>query len=249
MFSFPLLAGNPRTALQDINSIVITQELADKVFPEADGDYSQVLGKRFTIARRGREDFNISGVLAALPKTSSLQFNFLMPIMDDVYYIQSNTPFGNRSVYVLVNPQYSRADLEAALQPLIKKLFGELIQLLRDRRIFKDTDDCFKLILQPLNDVYLNNDIFNHYEKRSSIAYSYILTGIGLLILTLACINFITLSIGQSLSRTMEIGIRKVLGAIKKQIIMQYFLEKFMLICLALVAGYIFAACGPVEDQ
>jgi putative ABC transport system permease protein len=241
MFSFPLLAGNAITALNDINNIVVTRELADKIFPEAKGDYSRIIGKQVTIERNGQEDFFISGVLESLPVTSSFQFNFLMPILEDVYYSQSNNGFGNRSVYVLLHSQYHTADFEKAMQPLVAKLFGEGIKQARRRGDLRDTDDCVEFMIQPLSDVYLNDDVYNRYEKTSNIAYSYILIGIGLLILCLACINFITLSIGQSLSRTTEIGIRKVLGAIKKQIIVQYFLEKFLLICLALLAGYIFA--------
>jgi putative ABC transport system permease protein len=241
MFSYPLLAGNPQTALRDINNIVITKELSDKIFPEAKGDYSRVVGKWVSIERNGQEDFFISGVLESLPETSSFQFNFLMPILENVYYSQSNNGFGSRSVYLLLNPQYNRMDLENAMRPLVDKLFGEGIKQARTRGDLRDTDDCVEFLLQPLYDVYLDNNVYNRYEKRSNVAYSYILIGIGLLILCLACINFVTLSIGQSLSRTTEIGIRKVLGAIKKQIIVQYFLEKFLLVCLALLTGYILA--------
>ena len=241
IFSFPLIAGNPRTALQGINNIVITRELAEKLFPETKGDYSQVLGKTVSIARNGSEDFSISGVLETLPRTTCFEFNFLMPIQDNVPFVQSNNPFGNRSVYVMLNPKSNPEDFKTALQPLINKLFGNTLKQARIGRFLKDSNDCFEFILQPLREVYLNDEISNSYEKSSKAAYSYILIGIGLLILILACINFITLSIGQSLSRTTEIGIRKVLGAVKKQIINQYFLEKFILICAALIAGYILA--------
>lgn len=242
MFSFPLTAGDPETALLAHDKIVITEKIADKFFGDLNNDYSQVIGEVLTIhGWNNDKDYIITGVLKPVPKNSSLQFDLVMLKEGNDYYSRSNNPFGELNVYVELNDGFNRKDFESSLHPLVEKIYGETLSEFRSKNIIKDTDDSFTLKVQPLADVYMNTDLMPQYVSQSSKMYSYVLGAIGLLILILACINFINLSIGQSLNRTTEIGIRKVLGAGKRQIIFQYSTEKFLLIFLSLIAGYAFA--------
>jgi putative ABC transport system permease protein len=243
IFSFPLIAGNEEKALLSDDQVVITKNIVDKYFENLNDDYSQVIGKTIGIYNWNdtRKDYIVTGVLKPVPKNSSLEFDLLMLKKGNDFYSRSNNIFGELSVFALLNDNYQPVDVKNSLVPLVDKLFGKTLKELRQKGVLKDSDDCFKFKMQPLADVYFNTEIQSRYEKQSNNSYSYILIGIGLLIITLACINFINLSIGQSLHKTLEIGIRKVLGAGKKQIIIQYFIEKSILIILALMSGYMLA--------
>ena len=240
IFSFPLIVGNKEKALLSHDQIVITKRTAEKYFNDLNGDYSQVVGKTISIYNwsNKKKDYIITGILESLPKNSSLQFDMLMLKEGNDFYSRSNNIFGELSVFALLNNKHKPEDVRNSLAPLVDKLFGKTLKELRQKGVIKDSDDCFVFKIQPLADVYFNTEIQSRYEDQSKKTYSYILIGIGLLIITLACINFINLSIGQSLHKTLEIGIRKVLGAGKKQIIIQYSIEKTILIILALIAGY-----------
>lgn len=240
MFSFPLTVGNPEKALVTTDQVVITEEIADKFFGDLNNDYSQVIGKVLSFYHGTKtKEHIITGVLKPLPKSSSLQFGLAILKEGNNFYYRSDDATGELSLYLQLEKGADAKAVEASLAPLIPKYHGEVIQYLRENGILKDTDDCVVAKLQPLLDIYFNQNIESSYEAKSNKMYSYILGGIGLLILTLACINFITLSLGHALTRTNEIGIRKVLGAGKKQIVVQHSVEKIVLIVLALVIGYI----------
>ena len=239
MFSFPLIAGDQKKALASHDKVVISEEMANKFFGDLKNDYSQVIGKVISIyGGQHKKDYMVTGILKPVPKTSSLQFDLLMLKQGNDFYSRSSNPFGDLSMYVQLNEGYHPKDVEKSLQPLVKKIYGKPIKDFRQKSVLKDSDDCFILKMQPLTDIYFNREVISKYETQSNKTYSYILIGIGLLILTLACINFINLSIGQALNRTMEIGIRKVLGAKRGQIIIQYSIEKIMLIIFSLILGY-----------
>jgi len=240
MFDFPLIVGDKSTVLSSHDKIIISERMANKFFGDENLDYLQVLGKVLTInGWKNKKDYVITGILKDVPKTSSLQFDMLMLKENNDYYSLSNNPFGDLSVYVQLNKDYNNKTFESSLNKMVDKIYGKPIKELRELGALKNGDDCFTLNIQPLSDVYLDNTINNKYELQSNKIYSYILAGIGLLIIILACINFINLSVGQSLHKTLEIGIRKVLGAGRKQIIIQYSIEKILLILLALLTGYI----------
>ncbi len=242
MFSFPLIAGDPQKALLTHDQVVISEKVAEKFFGNFNSDYSQIIGKVLTIhGWEDKKDYIISGILKSLPKNSSLEFDLLMLAEGNSYYSRSSNAFGELSVFMELKTGYNPADVEKSLQPLVAKIYGKPVDELKEKGVLKDTDDSFILKIQSLKDVYFNTNIHTRYESQSDKTYSYILIGIGLLILTLACINFINLSIGQSLTRTLEVGIRKVLGAGRKHIVIQYSIEKIVLIIVSLIFGYTIA--------
>jgi len=249
MFTFPLLAGDPTTALNTPNSIVITKEIADKIFGGSFEKYSGLLGKQLHLPKNNA-DFIITGILASLPTTSSITFSLLVPFVNHLPYSENNDTFGNTSVYLELNSKQPPKIIEQAASPLFERIFAEKITIWRTRGFLRNQKDIPCFLLQPLTDIYLDNRMENSYESQSSAAFSYILSIIAAIILVIACINFITLSIGNAVKREKEISMRKVLGAGKRQFMFQFIGEAFVLSIITMVLGTLFAhLLAPIFAQ
>lgn len=229
MFTFPLLAGDPGTALARPDGVVITETVAQKLFwGTKKNDYSSLLGRSLKIKKK---DFVITGVMADIPKTSSLQF--------DVLISRENRGFGTAmisgqiftSVYVQTVDRQSTHLVEALNRWDSKGKFGDLIAFNLSGK------NAFQLFLQPLKDVYGNTDIPNIYTLQSDLTIVYILWGFAGLVLIIACINFTILSVAESSGRTIEVGLRKVFGANQVQIMRQFWGESLVLSFFSLLLG------------
>ena len=228
MFTFPLLTGDPTTALARPDGVVITESIAHKFWGTKKNDYVSLLGQLMTIKKR---NFVITGVMADVPKTSSLQFDVLISNENRGFRGSriSNQIFA--SVYVQTVEKYSKHLIEALNRWDGKDKFGDLIAF---NLIAKD---AFQLILQPLTDVYGNTDIPNIYGLQSDLTIVYILWGFAGVVLIIACINFTNLSIAESSGRVTEVGLRKVFGANQVQIMRQFWCESLVLSFLGLLLG------------
>jgi putative ABC transport system permease protein len=132
--------------------------------------------------------------------------------------------------------------LEEKFPVFVQKYFGDIIKRRQDSGYLPKESDAFMLRLQPLLDVHLNTNVTSAPRgEAGNPAYSLILTAIGILVLTVACINFVTLAIGRSAYRAREVGMRKVLGAIRSQLISQFWGEAFFLCTAALLVGLVLA--------
>ncbi|MCZ6819912.1 MAG: ABC transporter permease [Calditrichaeota bacterium] len=225
MFSFPLRNGTPASVLQSLNSVVLTERVALKLFGSA-----EVLQERLAI-KVGPEfhDFTVSGIAENPPLNSSIQFDIVIPIENvkkyrsqkvlnawfDVFY----------ETYVQLSPQHDPSNFEGKLATVVKKHYPTR------------SADMVTLHLQPITDIHLNSDVPAGFEPTNDPSYSYILIGIALLVLTIACINFTTLAIGRSSSRSREVGVRKVLGALKSQLVKQFWAEAILMSFLALLVA------------
>ena len=227
MFTFPLLAGDPTTALARPNGVVITETVAHKFWGEKK-DYGSLLGQSLTIRKR---DFVVTGIMMNVPKTSSLQFDVLISDENRAFMSarMSNQEF--TSVYVQTGDGQSAHLVEALNRWDGKDKLGNLIASNLSAK------DAFQLTLQPLTDVYGNTDIPNLYVLQSDLTVVYILWGFAGLVLLIACINFTTLSVAESSGRAMEVGLRKVFGANKVQIMRQFWGESLVLSFLGLLFG------------
>jgi len=243
MFSFPLLAGSPRTALRDMQGMVISEKLATKYFNAGSGDYDRVIGEHLAI-KQGAEtfDFTVSGVMESIPDASSFQFDVLISF-DNFFleengriYLGGNDWGGKNTLFVMLGRDQEAKAMEAALAPFTKVELAGRIDGRRGAGYIAEDDDAFKLILQPLRQMHLDPVVGTAYaENAHNPTYSYVLGGIGLLVLLIACINFVTLSIGRSMTRAREVGMRKVLGAHRSQLMKQFWGEA-LLLTLAAVA-------------
>lgn len=234
MFSFDMLKGNPSVALKDKHSVVLSQATAEKYFRDSDP-----MGKALSI--RGGDDFVdflVTGVVKNVPHNSTIQFDFLLPyaaILDNISpRLKDNWGALTTRTYVQVAKGTSPALLE-------QKLPGFLETHLRP--VFGDDLDRARFHLQPLKDIHLNPRISYRLEPTNNPIYLYMLLGIGVFILILACINVTNLAVGQASTRLKEIGTRKIVGAGRKELVKQFLGESVALtvfaMCIALVLAEI----------
>ena len=229
VFDFPLKWGDSRTALNDLSSIVLSAEMAQKFF----GDENPV-GKVLTQVKKDPEDFVVTGVFEPLPPNSSIQFDFLCSHKRDLKMVYSKyggyvwNVFTSTATYVLLHQAVQADDLEDKFPVLMPSVREQMKKTGADR-------GDFSLHLLPLTDMHLNTEII--LGPVSNPKYSYILSGIALLVLVIACINFVNLAMGQSGTRATEVGVRKVVGATRAQLINQFWGESILLSVFALGSG------------
>ncbi len=227
VFDFELLQGERDQVLRDQHNVVISKDMAEKYFGQSDPlgqTISVQLGENF-------EDFTVTGI-SQVPTNSSIQYNLLIP--DHNYtklfnerLLTSGWFNINASTYVLLRADVSRTQAESKFPNLFLKLLGE--------ENFKQSN--YAPGLQPLTSIHLDNSYPAGDAPVSDPRYSFILGAVALLILFVACINFVTLSVGRSMKRAREVGIRKVAGAERTQLMAQFVGEAILVTALALVLG------------
>ncbi|TFF40100.1 ABC transporter permease [Mucilaginibacter psychrotolerans] len=223
VFNFPLIKGNPSTALDGTDGIVITEKIAEQYFGANWRSNPNIIGQVFRL--NNQYDFKLTGIAKNVPANSSIQFDILLPLAylfkTDEWSYKWNS--NNYHTYI----QLKRGTNVTALEAKLAK---------RLHAYNNDTADL--LLLQPLKAQYLYSefDFKTDWGKRSNIKYIRIFLGVGLLLLIIACVNFINLSTARSLKRSVEVGVRKVTGASRKQLIFQFLIES---LSLAFIAGIV----------
>ena len=224
VFSFRLIKGNIEDALIKPNSIVITEEMAKKYFGEQDP-----LGKNLEL--NGSSLYSVTGVLESVPKNSHIRPDFFAS-----FSTLDLKPTGN-SVRDLLNQvnYYTYLLLREGIDPL--ELEQKFVGFIDDHigGTLKQLGGTAKLELQPLTSIHLHSERENELERNSDMSYIYLFIGIGLFIILLACLNFMNLATARSANRAKEVGLRKVVGAQKPQLIRQFLGESFILCCIALI--------------
>jgi putative ABC transport system permease protein len=228
VFTFPLLEGNPQNALKDPHSVVLSEEVAEKYFGK-----QNPIGK--TLDLKTDDDFHpftVTAVTKKSPQNSSIRIKMLFSkqasqLDDHWLYFFENT-------FIVIKPATN-----------IKQLNGKINKIFMDGASIESNEmadnfgmkDKFIYSLQPLLAMHTDNDYptGNGLVDSSNPTYSYILTGIAFFILAIACINFVNLTVARSLKRAKEIGIRKVAGGQRRQLIIQFLGESFLLSLIAFV--------------
>ena len=179
------------------------------------------------------------GVMRDVPETSSLKFSLLIPIgYHENYGTNSDWLNAKASMYVQLVEEQDIEALEAEFPSFAEKHLVDRIEFYKTHGRVRKTDDGFLLRIQPLRDVYLNSKVRrNSYEARGNVFYSYVLSGLALLVLAIACINYMTLTAGRLVGRAREVGMRKVLGAQRMQLVEQFLGEAMFLSLVALAMG------------
>jgi len=231
MFSFPLIKGNAENALKDLNSAVLSEATAKSIFGNEDP-----IGKIIEIqVGEVWKPFTISAIAAGAPDNSSIKFDAIIRFEHQEDYLRHIDDWGTRfhDEYIQLNNSIKKDAFEKKLAPFVDQNFAEDIRNLKANGAKPDKEGAyFKLQLQPL--LAMHTDTSVRAEGTSlSKNYLYLLLTIAILIISIACINFINLSIGRSFTRTREIGLRKTLGAQQKQIIFQFWGEAFLICLLA----------------
>ncbi len=243
VFDFSLLLGDAATALAERNSVVLSYEMAQRLFGDADP-----LGQSLRLASLATldvEDFTITGVAAPVPHTSSIQFNMLLPFDNTelLYHRSSNEWEGTCNAYVLLAPGADPADIA----PAFVQLTRDLIQ--RDGgEVPEGSPEDFSLFrLQPLADLRSDTSLMSFKDGHGAMEprdpfISYVLVSMALAVLLMGCINFVNLAIGRASLRAAEVGVRKAAGAGRGQLMCQFIGEAVVLSVVGLGAGCALAA-------
>jgi putative ABC transport system permease protein len=230
VFSYPLLRGNARTALLKPNSVVISPAVARKYFGDDDP-----MGKTLDVDN-GQDRYEVTGILAPVPGNSHLDFDFLVNIAPLRNYEFFNTWNDNSMMtYVLLADQVQPARVEARLPAFMDKYMGEDF-----KREGRRTD----LALEPVTSIYLDKHVTSDMVVHGDRQVIYLFGAVALFILAIACINFMNLSTARSAGRAREVGMRKVMGAFRKDLVTQFLGESLLLTLLGVVLALVFVAVG-----
>ncbi len=230
VFNVPLVTGNPRTALDGNDKIVLSETIARKYF----GDENPI-GK--ILDAEGSFHLVVTGVMEDLPSNSHLGFDILASFRIQAAYTEVPLDeFGWRASYsyLLLREGTDPAELEAKLPAFVDKYLG-------DR--YRNEEESLTLRLQPLTDIHLHSHLEREITPNSDIAYVYLFTAIAVFIIVIACINFMNLATARSAGRAREIGLRKVFGAGRGQVMRQFISESMIMsglaVCVALVLAMV----------
>jgi len=223
VFTIPLLQGNPETALSLLNSAVITEEISMKFFGEINS-----MGK---ILKVDTVDYRITGVMKNFPSNTHFKYNIFLDPQSRPPGPFGDTWMGYGYTYVKLRPD---TDL-MLLGEQIRDMASEL-----GAKDFEDNDYELQHFLQPFNKIHLYSELHHEIETGGSIAQLIIFGTIGLLILLIACINYMNLATARSVNRWKEVSIRKTLGASKGILVKQFLMESLLIALIAHVLAMFF---------
>ncbi len=219
------LAGNPATALNNKNSVILTEKLAQKYFQPQE-DYSAVLGRRMLYGNK--IDLVVTGVIKDFPPNTDFPFNMLIHFAalegyDDFYSLEKwNLLSSSVQCYVLLSEGLAPEQFAALLPGFAEKYLGDKA----DRITFR---------LQPLADIHFNSAYGNFNDRTAQHEVLWSLAIVAMMLIITACINFMNLATAQSVKRSKEVGIRKVLGSSRKQLVAFFLGETFIITAFAVL--------------
>jgi len=223
VFTLPMIAGNPKTALNQQNTMVISASIAKKYFNSID-----VLGK--TLKVDNTTDYKITGVIKDTPAQSHLHFNFIKSMSSNEGGRSPMWLSNNFTTFVLLRAGTSQSTLDRYLKETAKKYAEPQVQTIFHGS-FSDLEkkgDYLKYAAIPLTRIHLYSDLTNEAEPSGNIQYVHIFIVIAVFILLIACVNFVNLSTARSAGRSKEVGVRKVLGSNRSNLVLQFLTESVL---------------------
>jgi len=233
MFGIPLLEGNPEKALVEPNTIVISKAMATKYFGDTDP-----MGKSLTIGIK-QSEYKVTGVYDKVPDNTHFHFDAFISM--STWHI-TNPTWSNLGpyTYIELNKNTDYKKLEAKLPQLVARHVVPEIQ--NDMGVSlaeaQKSVDTYRFLLQPLTELHLYGGTKYELEPGGDIRYLYVFSILAFFVLLLACVNFTNLSTAQATKRSKEVGVRKVLGSVKKQLVIQFLAESVLLTSLAMIFAY-----------
>jgi putative ABC transport system permease protein len=236
VFTLPLIEGNAKNALKEPHSLVITESIAQKYFNTTD-----VVGKTMVI--NDTSNYKITAVIKNIPQESHFNFDFFVPMAEDSRNNDDNWLSENWNTYILVRKNADINQLKSQLNPFLDKHTGPELKAVINQDIteFEKSGGYIRANLTPLGDIHLHSNKIGELDGNGNAAFVYIFLVIALLILIIACVNFMNLSTARSSARAKEVGIRKVLGSLKINLVKQFLTESLLVSFVALFFALTFA--------
>jgi len=235
IFTVPLLAGDSKKALASPRTLVLSERTARKYFGESDPT-----GK--ILFFDGKVDYKVTGVFREIPNNSHFHFDIIaslssLPASQMPVWINFNF-----ATYLLLKPDADPKVIDAQFPAIFRKYAGPQIQKAMGKsleELSRDVGMKIESSLQPLKDIHLHSDLMGEFEPNSDIKYIYILSAIALFILIIASINFMNLATARSAGRAKEVGLRKVLGSQRNELVKQFLTESLILSVISLTFAFL----------
>jgi putative ABC transport system permease protein len=234
VFTLPAIEGNTRTALDEPNTVVITESMAKKYFPQ---DASHGLGKNIEVKDEKSPLYKVTAVIKDMPENSHFHFDFLFS-MKNVDYNWGQLTSHNFYTYIRLKQGTDYKAFEKNFDQYIDKyVLPEAKQFMNINSMeeFKKAGNSLVYSLMPLTQIHLHSNRQFELSPGGNIQYVYIFSAVALFILIIACINFMNLTTARSANRAREVGIRKVLGTEKGQLVKQFLFESTAMVIMALL--------------
>nr|WP_247666505.1 ABC transporter permease [Aquimarina sp. MMG015] len=238
VFTFPALKGNPKTALQAPNTVVLSEKAAIKYF----GNVDNAIGETLETNSNGKTLYKVMAVIEDMPKNSHFRLDFLFS-MENVDYGFGNYLSHNFHTYVVLKEGTNYKEFNTHFREIVAKYLLPQVSQYMEVKTIEDIEAAGNKIeysLIPLKDIHLHSSRSIELSANGSIKYVYIFSAVALFILLIACTNFMNLTTARSSGRAKEVGIRKVLGTEKKSLVLQFLSESTLIVVLAHSIAIIF---------
>lgn len=235
VFTIPLLEGNPKSALKNPYTLVLSRKTAEKYFGK-----ENPIGKIVKVDNK--KDYKVTGVFDKIPANSHFHFDVIASLESLEESREEIWLNNNFNTYLLLAKHASPTSLEAKFPGLIKKYMAPQVKQFTGQSMEKlvaSGSVRVEFNLQPLRDIHLHSDLRAELEPNSDIKYIYIFSAIAFFILVIASINFMNLSTARSAGRAKEVGMRKVLGSIRRQLIGQFLTESLILSMISMLIALV----------
>ena len=238
IFTLPMLEGDAKTALLQPHTMVITKTTSEKYFGKDPGSYREAIGK--VINFDNGESYKITGVIKDIPANSHFHFDMFGSMVGLKDATSDSWMGGNFYTYLLLKPGTDIKKMAAKFPSMVEKYMGPQIQQQMGMSLsqFRTKGNSLGFALQPLTSIHLHSATNNEFEAGGNAGYVYIFGGVALFMLIVACINFINLSTASASKRAKEVGVRKVAGSDRFQLIKQFLLESILITLFALVIAF-----------
>lgn len=235
IFTLPMIEGNTRSALQQPYTAVITRSTAEKYFGR-----EEALGKMFMLGN-DTTLYKITGIMEDMPSNSHFHFDILASMAGLKSAASDSWMTGNYYTYLLLKPGADLKKMQARFPDMVDKYMGPQIQSQMGLSLeqFRTKGNTLGFSLQPLTSIHLSSAGTNEFEPGGNAAYVYIFAGVAIFMLVVACINFLNLSTAGASKRAKEVGVRKVAGSGKIQLIGQFLSESLLITLFALLIAFV----------
>ncbi|MCW3118974.1 MAG: FtsX-like permease family protein [Chitinophagaceae bacterium] len=235
VFTLPFIKGDAKTALLQPNTVVITQEQSDKFFGN-----EEPIGKLLKFGNG--ELFKVTGVIDKIPANSHFHFDMFGSMEGFPEAKETSWMTSNFFTYIVLKKGYDYKKLEAKLPGMVEKYMGPQMQQAMGMSLsqFRTKGNAMGFALQPLTSIHLYSNSNYEFEPGGDVRYIYIFGAVAIFMLLIACINFINLSTAGASKRAKEVGIRKVLGSARLELVKQFLLESVLVTFIALGLSIVF---------